>query len=331
MIGYGLVVGLDGTGDKTGTEFTVQSLTNLLSRQGIRVQPDQVRVQNVAAVMITADLPPFGRPGQKIDVLVSSVGDCKSLQGGTLLFTPLKGADDNVYAIAQGPVSIGGFNVGTGGGGSSVQKNHVTVGRIPGGAVLEKTVPTDILEQGVIRFLLNHPDYATAVKIQNSINKTFELEDLAVAIDPGTIEVRPLVLGKDFKSPVNLVAKIEKLEVETDIQARVVINERTGAVIVGGDVNISTVAISIGGLGIEISSTTKVSQPNPFAAGETVVSKDQDITVSEAVSPLELVGGATIKDLVDALNRFKLSSRDMISIFQALKEAGALKAELVIM
>ena len=331
LSGYGLVVGLNGTGDKSGTEFTVQSLTNLLTRQGIQVSPDDVRVQNVAAVMITAELPPFGRPGQKIDVTVSSLGDCKSLQGGTLLFTPLKGADNRVYAIAQGPVSIGGFNIETSGG-SKVQKNHVTVGRIPGGAVLEDNVETSIVHDGIMRLLLNDPDYRTAQKVQDELNKNFRSEHFALATDQGTIELRPSALTTRFKSPVELMAKLENIEVDTETKAKIIINERTGTVVAGADVRISTVAISVGGISVEIDSTPQVSQAQPFAeGGKTVETKKEELTVEDKKAPFQIMQGGTVSNLVRGLNEFKLTSAEMISVFQALKEAGALNAELVIM
>jgi flagellar P-ring protein FlgI len=327
LIGYGLVVGLNGTGDGK-VDFTVKSISNMLESMGIRVPAEQVKVKNVAAVMITADLPPFVRPGSKIDVAISSVGDAKSLQGGTLLFSPLKGADGNVYAVAQGMVNLGGFAVEEGG--DSAKKNHPTVATIPQGAIVERSIPFDLFQSKRVRIVLRQPDFTTMTKLVDAINDTMG-RPAATAIDSAAVEV-PL-FPEHIKDPVSLMARLEQVEVDQDIGARVVVNERTGTIIMGEHVTISRVALAHGNLNISIRSETQVSQPNPLAqGGTTTVITNGDVNVGEEVKALAIVGGqVTLGDVVKALNTLGATPRDLISIFTALKRAGALQAELVIM
>jgi len=317
LVGYGLVAGLNGTGDKTGTTFTTQSLTNMLKHMGIQVPADQVRVKNVAAVMVTADLPPFLKPGIKIDVLVSSLGDATSLQGGTLMATPLAGMDGNVYAVAQGPISIGGFAVA--GAAANVQKNHPTAGRIARGATIERAVNPDWPNQARLTVKLNQPDFTTALRVSTQIN-----EKLAGAgarpVDAATIDFE--VPGEFREKLAVLVAELENTEVAPDAVARVVIDERTG-----------TVAVAHGSLTIQVRESQNVSQPGVLApqGAQTVVTPETQIKVQEEERRLLLLeGGPTISDLVKALNAIGATPRDLIVIFQAIKAAGALHAELEI-
>ena len=329
LIGYGLVVGLQGTGDGTQAKFTIQSLANLLRRSGVTVPQSAIRVRNVAAVMVTAELAPFARPGQTLDVQVSSVGDAKSLQGGTLLMTPLSGPDGNVYAVAQGSVSIGGAFLG-GGGGNSVQKNHPTAGRIPEGGTVERQVPMTLGGLESIRLLLDQGDFATASRIATAVNTYFG-GAVARAEDPTSVRIMPPPeLALD---PVRLIAEIEAIEVRPDDFARVVINERTGTVVMGNEVRVSRVALAHGNLTIEIDTFLEASQPAPFSEkGRTKVLPQRDVTTEEGPnSVLTLEEGISVSELVDALNALGVSSRDMIAIFQAMRAAGALHAELVVL
>ena len=329
LIGYGLVVGLQGTGDGTQAAFTIQSLANMLRRSGVSVPQAAVRVRNVAAVMITAALPPFARSGQVLDIQVSSIGDAKSLQGGTLLMTPLTGPDGATYAVAQGAVSIGGAFLG-GGGGNTTQKNHPTAGRIPGGATVERAVPVDLAAATSFRLLLDEPDFATASRVAEAINAAFG-QPLARAEDLVAVRVNPPAdLASD---PVGLLAKVEAVEVRPDAAARVVINEKTGTVVMGSDVRVSKVALAHGNLTVEVRTHLEASQPAPFAPkGETLVLPQKEVTVEEGPSRvITLEDGVSVGEIVQALNTLGVSARDMIAIFQAMHAAGALHAELVIL
>ncbi len=328
LIGYGLVVGLQGTGDGTQAAFTVQSLANLLRRSGISVPQASVRVRNVAAVMVTAELPPFARPGQQLDVVVSSIGDAKSLQGGTLLMVPLAGPDGGIYAVAQGAVSIGGAFLG-GGGGNSVQKNHPTSGRVPGGATVERPVVMPFSQAGSFRLLLRTPDFATASSIARAVHDslgagTAQAEDaVSVRIEP------PSALAGD---PVGLMARVQAVQVRPDSPARVVINEKTGTVVMGHNVRLSPVALAHGNLTVEVRTDLIPSQPPPLSEGETVVVPQREVYVSEEPARVvQLPEAVTVGQVVDALNMMGVSARDMIAIFQAMKVAGALHAELVVL
>jgi flagellar P-ring protein precursor FlgI len=330
LIGYGLVVGLQGTGDGTQAAFTIQSLANLLRRSGVTVPQSSIRVRNVAAVMVTAELLPFARPGQALDVQVSSMGDAKSLQGGTLLMTPLLGPDGGTYAVAQGAVSIGGAFLGGGAAGNTLQKNHPTAGRIPGGAIVERSVPVDLASASTFRLLLDEPDFANASRIADAINASFG-PGSARAEDPVGVRVfPPSSLAGD---PVGLLAKVQAVEVRPDSLARVVINEKTGTVVMGSDVRVSKVALAHGNLTVEVRTRLEVSQPLPYSPkGETVTVPVEEVaTTEEPNSVIALEEGVSVGEIVQALNTLGVSARDMIAIFQAMRAAGALHAELVIL
>lgn len=329
LIGYGLVVGLNGTGDKDGT-YLYQPIANMLSRMGITVNVRDLKgkVKNVAAVMVTAKLPTNVKPGAKIDVQVSSIGDAKSLQGGTLLLTPLIGPDGEVYALAQGPVSIGGFIVA--GRAAQAVKNHQNVAYIPQGAVVEKPVTVDLSGKRELLLLLHSPDTTTANRVAERINEKFR-DNLAKAIDPATVLIG---IPSTFSDKViDFMSEIEKIDVVTDQTAKVVINERTGTVVIGSNVRISPVALAHGGLTITIRETPEVSQPLPFAppGARTEVLPRTEVKVEEKQASLAEVKGSTVGELVKALNALGVTPKDLISILQALKTSGALKAELVIM
>lgn len=326
LIGYGLVVGLAGTGDGDQTKFTVQSIVNMLERFGIKVDRKQVKLKNAAAVMVTAELPPFVRPGQRLDVTVSSIGDAKSLQGGTLLLTPLKGPDGKVYALAQGAVSLGGFAAGGAAGG--VQKNHPTVGRIPGGAVVEKDVPVSINSKTELRLSFRDVDFTTVARAAEAINAYLN-GAFAFALDGRTISLK--VPPKYQGQVVKLLAEIGELAVSPDTPARVVIDERTGTVVMGENVRISRVAVAHGNLSVTIRERPQVSQPPPFSTGETVVTPETEIVAKEEAARIVVIEeGVSIGELVRALNAVGATPRDLIAIFQAIKAAGALQAELII-
>ena len=329
LVGYGLVIGLDGTGDSDAALFTIQSLTSLLEKMGVTVQPKDIDdVENVAAVMVTANLPAFASQGSRIDALVSSIGDAENLQGGTLLYTPLKGADGKVYAIAQGPVSTGGFSV-SGNSGDQVQKNFPTVGRVVGGALVENEIHSDFNQKDSLTLALHDPDFTTASRVAQAINRAF-YSQLARTENAGSIHVS--VPENYLGNTVQFVTMIESLGVTPDMVSKVVVNERTGTVIMGENVRIATIAIAHGNLSIQIDESQQVSQPLPFSrSGRTVVTPESDIVVQEGKNPIFLVeSGVSIGELVKALNALGVSPRDLIAIFQALKAAGALQAELEI-
>ena len=328
LVGYGLVVGLNGTGDSDDAIFTIQSFVSMLERMGVTVQPEDIEIDNVAAVMVTTDLPAFARTGSRIDVLVSSIGDAADLQGGTLLFTPMKAADGQVYAIAQGPISTGGFVAGTRSG-SGVQKNFPTVGRVVNGALIEKEIATNFNQKKLLTLTLHKADFTTASRVAQAINIAF-YKQIARTHDAGTIEVK--VPDKYKGNIVSLVTMIERLGVTPDTVSKIVINERTGTVIMGENVRISTIAIAHGNLSIEVKEDLNVSQPLPFSrGGQTVVTPESAVQVQEGNNPIFLVeSGVSIGEVVKALNALGVSPRDLIAIFQALKAAGALQAELEI-
>ena len=331
LIGYGLIVGLNGTGDSASTSFTFQSIVSMLENMGITISKDEISVSNVAAVIVTANLPPFIQPGNRIDVTVSSVGNASDLQGGTLLMTPLKAANGQVYAVAQGAVSIGGFNAGSAGGGSaSIQKNHPTVGRIPGGALIEREIPTTYIRDNALQIILRQPDFTTASRVSTAINNYLNSPQ-AEALNAGIIKVN---LPNKYKDQtINFIAELEKIAVQPDAVAKIVINERTGTIVAGQNVKISTIAVSHGNLSIEIKSHYLVSQPAAFSQlGSTVVVPETQSYVEEEESRLMVINeGVDIGEVASALNALGVTPRDMISIFQTMKEAGALQAELVIM
>lgn len=347
LVGYGLVVGLSGTGDSMRTGFTDQTLSNLLSRQGLSMKDKDLRADNVASVIVTAQLPPFAKIGSRIDVSVSSIGDADSLVGGTLVMTPLRGADGKVYAIAQGALVIGGFAAGGAGGG--VSKNHITVGSIPNGAFVERELLHDFESNREIALNLNMPDFTTCRRLAETLER--EVGDVDVRImDSGTVVVNPN--GSFNRSMVALVSEIEHVVIPVDSVARVVINEKTGTVVIGEQVRISTVAVAHGNLSITIREDHRVSQPLPFAptppagagavqtedgtivapGGQTVVTTDRDIEIMEEKRQLMVVPqGVTIQEVVAALNALGVTPRDLITILKAIKAAGALQADLLIM
>jgi len=327
LVGYGLVIGLDGTGDKDD-KITVRSISEMLEKMGLTVKPDDIKADNVASVIVTAKLPAFARAGSRIDVLVSSIGGADNLQGGTLLFTPLKGADRKIYAIAQGPVSTGGFKVG-GKSGGGVQKNHPTVGRVAGGALIEREIKSDFANKTKLVLSLHNPDFTTASRTVAAINKTLAA-NFARTPDSGTIEVD--IPPEYDGNMVGLVTVVENIGVNPDMYARVIINERTGTVVMGADVRLSTIAIAHGSLSIQIRESTDVSQPTAFSrGGQTVAAPESDIMVKEQRVPIYVLeSGVSIGDVVRALNALGVTPHDLIAIFQAIKAAGALQAELEI-
>lgn len=334
LIGYGLVVGLNGTGDKSGTDFTVQSLVNMMERMGITVSKNAVKVKNVAAVMVTAKLPPFTSSGSKMDVVVSSVGDAKSLEGGTLLMTPLSAADGQVYAVSQGPVSVGGMNVSSGGTGTI--KNHPTVGFIPNGAIVEKEVPFS-MDQSNIVLNFKQSNLSDVVKAKEAINMKLG-NNIASITSPSTLDI-VVPRGQEHNYYV-FMDRILNTEIEPTNTAKVVVDERTGTIVMGSDVRINTVAVSHGNLTISISSTVERSQnqnvigakPAANATPATTTTNRRNVSVKEDNSNMMIVPeGVSISDLVKALNSIGVTPRDLISILQAIKSAGALHGDLQVM
>ena len=328
LAGYGLVVGLKGTGDRQQTFFTQQSLINMLDRYGVNISnigSQAMMVKNVAAVMVTADLPAYERPGSKIDVTVSSIGDAASLQGGILLPTPLQGPDGNVYAVAQGPLVLGGFSAGNEATGVTV--NHPTVGRIANGGTVERPV-TIGLPQTVetLDLELDRTDFTNVGRVAQAVNIAFG-RTIASALDGRSVR---LWLPPDYRQrPVEFIAAVEAVSVDMDTKAKVVVNERTGTVIIGSDVTISPVSISHGNLSIQIETQFNVSQPQPLSQGQTTVTPDQKVKAQEQKSNFVTLGkNATVEDLIRALNALGVTPRDTIAILEALKSAGALQAEL---
>jgi len=323
LVGYGLVVGLNGTGDKSNTIFTNQSLANMLEKMGIRIDPTKTKVNNIAAVTVTADLPPFGKVGNKIDAVVSSIGDAKSLGGGILLLAPLKGADGEVYAIAQGPIVVGGFLAS--GTGATVQKNHPTVGRIPNGVTVEREISYADMKTDSLIVSLKTPDYTTARRMVDRINQSFN--GAAYAKDGGSVAVKT---PDELKSNiVKFVSMIENLDVKPDNTAKIVVDEKTGTVVMGESVLISTVAVSHGNITVQVKEDANVSQPLPFARGRTVATPDTQIKVEEDRGRWVVIPeGISIRELVNAMNATGVPTRDIITILQTIKAAGALYAEL---
>src|SRR2546422_5513285 len=327
LAGYGLVIGLKGTGDKQQTIFTQQSLKSMLDRFGINLDNQVIRVQNIAAVMVTADLPAFERPGSKIDVTVSSIGDAASLQGGILLQAPLLGPDGNVYAVAQGPLVLGGFSAGNDSTGVTV--NHPTVGRISNGATVERSVVTGLPQTvEALDLELDSTDFTNVGRVTLALNNAFG-QPIASSLDGRSVR---LSLPMEYRQrPVEFIAAVEAVSVEMDTKAKVVVNERTGTVIIGSDVTISPVSISHGNLSIQIETHFDVSQPQPLSQGQTIVTPEQKVTAQEQRSNfVTLNKNATVEDLIRALNALGVTPRDTIAILEALKAAGALQAELEI-
>lgn len=326
LVGYGLVVGLNRTGDRQQTFFTTQSLINMLDRLGVTVTAQSLRVENIAAVMVTAELPAFARAGSRLDCTVSSIGDARSLQGGLLVQTPLKAANGQVYAVAQGSLAIGGFSAGNSANG--VQVNHPTVGRIMNGAIVEKELANDLTNREHLELVLGESDFTTASRLEAGINQKMGA-GTARSMDGRTVSVR--VPAEYRERMVDLIAELENIQIETDRKAKVVLNERTGTVVIGKDVRIAAVAITQGSLSIQIGTNFNVSQPAPFGQGDTVVTPDQTVKAEEKSGNLVLLkDGANVEDLVKALNALGVTPRDLVAIFQSIKAAGALQAELEI-
>src|SRR5262245_4475999 len=327
LVGYGLVVGLNKTGDKRQTIFSTQTLANMLQRFGVQVTPNDVKIENIAAVVVTAELSPFSQLGARLDVTASSIGDARSLQGGTLLPTPLHRVDGSVVALAQGPLSIGGF--GAGAGGSSVSVNHLTVGRVPAGGLVQVARQTALPALDQISFALRDPDFISARRVADAINAELGGE-VATVEDAGTVTVA--VPPSARTAIATLVARLEPIPVTMDQVARVAINERTGTVVMGGDVRIGPAAVPHGNLSVRIATQLQVSQPLPYTGGQTTAVPQTQVDVAETKAQLvELDSGTTLAEVVKALNALGATPRDIIAIMQALKAAGALRAEIVIL
>jgi flagellar P-ring protein precursor FlgI len=323
IFGYGLVVGLRGTGDRQQTMFTTQTLLNVLSRMGVQVSANSIMVKNVAAVFVTATLPPFATPGSRIDVTVSSAGDASSLEGGLLLLTPLYAADGQVYAAAQGPLTLGGYRAGTGV--NSKQLNHPTVGRVPAGALVERDSSVDLEKLGAVTILLSEANFSTAEQVADAVNHGVHGVSAKVR-DSRRIEIERTPEAGDVPA---LLAQIENLSVDVRRRARVVINERTGTIVMGRDVRVGAVSILHGSFSIQVTTTHAVSQPEPLAKGETKVVAETNVQAEETASRrIELTEGASVELLVDGLQKIGATSRDVIAILQGIKAAGALDAEL---
>lgn len=328
LVGFGLVVGLAGDGDKDPV-YTKQAVANMLQRYGINVPPSTLSAKNVAVVMVTADIPAFLKPGARLDIQVASMGDAKSLQGGVLLQTPLLGADHQLYAVAQGPVSVGGFSAGQGGaGGATVTKNHPTAAQIVGGAIVEKEIPMKIVQDHTIELMLREPSFTSAARLATAINQVFT--NSALAIDAASVRVN--MPAATEAAPVDFLARLESLEVTPDTPARIIINERTGTIVATARIQISSCAVSHGNITISVASTMDVSQPNALSEkGRTVVTPRTTTDVTETKSAfITLPELPTVEKVATALNALGVTPRDMMAIFQAMKQAGALQAELLI-
>ena len=326
LVGYGLVVGLDGTGG--GTEFTVQSLRSMLNRLGVRVPPGvSLSPKNVAAVALHATLPPFAKPGQRLDVTVSTLGDARSLRGGSLLISPLKGLDGNIYAIAQGSLVVGGFGASTSDG-NSISVNIPTAGRIPNGAVIERPAPTELSRSGTLIFNLHHPDFTTAQRLADAINKSLG----GVHAQPVDATAVQVTAPRDPSQQVGFVSVLENLELDPgEAPARVIVNARTGTVVIGQHVEVSAAAVAHGNLSVTVSNITGVSQPAPLSTGETVVVPNSEISVQEENSRAFLFQpGITLEEIVRAINQVGAAPSDLVAILEALRAAGALRAELIV-
>lgn len=328
LFGYGLVIGLDGTGDTANTVFTVNTVTSMLQRLGVTIPQGRIRLKNVAAVMVTANIGPFGKSGDRLDVTVSSLGDATSLQGGTLLQTPLQGADSHVYAVAQGALSLGGFAASAGG--ASTKSGHPTVGRIPNGALIEQEIPMQFVVQNRLSLSLTNPDFSTAARIATVVREHLKVGDTQVAArDAATVDI---TIPETYRQKVvELIGVLGDLRVPVDVPAKVVVNERTGTVVIGGQATVLPVALAQGDLTITVNPAFFASQPPPFSSGSTVTEHSADIEVKDSRVSLMEVRGSTVDELVRTLNLMRVSPRDIIAILQALKQAGALQAELQVL
>ena len=328
LIGYGVVTGLNRTGDDIMAPFAAQSLRALLRRLGVQVDNGQLMLRNVAAVVVTANIPPFARSGSRLDITVSAIGNARSLRGGVLVQTPLRGADRKTYAVGQGPLVVGGYTA-SGNNGSSITENTTNTGRVPNGALIEREIPTEFVTKGEVTLSLRQPDFSTANRIVQAIDKSLG-NGTARAPDGGSVVVK--VPGKLKDKTVQLVAELSDLEVDPTVAARVVINERTGTIVAGGDVKLSPVAIAQGGLTIAVKEQQGVVQPNSFGGGQTARVDQSTIETTEKVPPsmTYVAGAATLAEVAQSLSTFGVSPREMASILQALRGAGALRAEIIV-
>ncbi|MDR0307426.1 MAG: flagellar basal body P-ring protein FlgI [Chitinispirillales bacterium] len=330
LLGYGLVVGLSGTGDRNQTIFTEQTIVNMLKNMGIELPEKHIRVRNVAAVMVTGHLTPFRRKGTRIDVTVSSMGDATSLEGGTLILTPIQGPDGKIYASAQGPLATGGYDLRDRGL-THIKKNHVTVGRITNGAIVQNEYKFNILDGSNLSLSLHAPDFTSAVSMAQAINIQYGVANLAKALDPATVELN-MELAGDAASAAEFISRVENMTFEPSSQARVVINERTGTIVAGGTVRISQVAVTHGGVKVEVVNLPEVIQPRPFSLGRTEVVPNPSMIVEEKDAEMVVLdGNTTVSELAQALNSLGVTPRDIIAILQAIKEAGALHANLIVL
>jgi len=327
LIGYGVVAGLNGTGDRQQTIFSTQSLANMLQRMGVTVSPTAMLVRNIAAVFVTATLPPFSQPGMRIDATISSIGDAKSLDGGTLLLTSLYGPDDQVYGVAQGGMVLGGYSTGARGNTRTV--NHPTVARIAGGVLIERQASVSLRDMTTVSLLLHNPDYATARNVAVAINQELG-SNSAHVVDSRRVEISGIEKSSD--AVPHLLARIEPLPVKFSTPAKVVVNERTGTVVMGADVSLGPCSILHGSLAIDVVTRLEVSQPQPFAQGQTEVVPQTDVAVQESpAQAIHLEEGATVDELIRGLQSIGTTARDIVAILQAIKAAGALQAELEIL
>ncbi|MEN9354082.1 MAG: flagellar P-ring protein [Fibrobacterota bacterium] len=327
LVGYGIVVGLPGTGDGSSSMMTVQSVRNMLRNLGLEVEPKQIRMKNVAAVMVTARLSPFSKPGTRMDVLVSSLGDAKSLSGGTLLMTPLRSADEEVYVLAQGPVGTGG-SFSQESGGASTKQNISSTGILPLGGIIQRENPANRLDQGQLRFALTSPDFSTAAALAEAIRKEFGTSSAAVE-DAATVRFEG---AEDKGGRAALIARIENLRLQVSRSARVVINERTGTIVAGSEVRLQEVAVTHGSLTIKVDPGTAAVQPNGFSIGTTATIQNPRIDAQEGKNQMRVIPqNANVGELAQALNAMGVTPRDLIAILQAIQRAGALQADLVVM
>jgi flagellar P-ring protein FlgI len=328
LVGYSIVVGLNGTGDRRQTLFTTQTLANIMQRMGVQIPANSVRINNIAAVFVTASLPAFSRPGMALDVTVSSIGDAKSLEGGVLLLTPLLGPNGQVYAEAQGPLTLGGYSAG--GSANSKQVNHPTVGRIPNGGTVERDTAVDLAHFTTVSLMLRDPDFTAATDIAKVINHQFN-KDISTVTDSRQINIQ---VGESGAASVpDLISQIQNLSISFHPPAKVVVNERTGTIVMGGDVKLSAVSVLHGSLTVEVATKFAVSQPAPFSkGGETVVVPDQDVQAHESSArTIRLSEGTSVEELINGLQTMGATARDIVAILQAIKAAGGLQAELEVL
>ncbi|HYK50964.1 MAG TPA: flagellar basal body P-ring protein FlgI, partial [Terriglobales bacterium] len=328
LVGYSIVVGLNGTGDRQQTLFTTQTLANIMQRMGVQIPASSVIVKNIAAVFVTASLPPFARPGMSLDVTVSSIGDAKSLEGGVLLLAPLHGPDGQVYAEAQGPLTLGGYSAG--GSGTTKQLNHPTVGRIPNGGTVERDTSVDLNRMSTVSLVLRNADFTSAREVSGVINRQFG-KPISTVVDSRQINVN--ISSSGIASVPDLISQIQNLSISVHPPAKVVVNERTGTIVMGGDVKLSAVSVLHGGLTVEVATTFTVSQPAPFSkTGQTMVVPEKEVQANEtSAKTIRLEEGASVEELINGLQTMGATARDIVAILQAIKAAGGLQAELEIL